>query len=349
MQKQQFTDGTPITPEWLNAMQNPTFDGSSEDVGHLPLPPNYLEKQQCKTIHVAGASTTVDLGDWPYNAVILAHRRFIGPDSDEHPRNLTVRCSNTTGTIIVIPELDPNGILAVEMVGRGSSERATVEVKNGDIVVMNAYDVDDFIEIRVRKIQTGDNVEFRNVLSRVFAICNDDNKVIFSLDSQNNLVIANAQNSTVPLIWIQLPLKASSIECGTENETGFFKAASDNEKALLKIKDPSRYGGQFLEYSTKTGRFYQGHSYENDIDTIEMTNAMIDLHKEHSGSGFGYDSHILFNKTIDNSLNVVDSIGTICSFNSSGNNFSSQPCKTEITPQGVVSYTYLDGRWVANA
>lgn len=44
MQKQQFTDGSPVTPEWLNAMQNPTYEGTPEDVGHIPLPPEYNNK-----------------------------------------------------------------------------------------------------------------------------------------------------------------------------------------------------------------------------------------------------------------------------------------------------------------
>lgn len=44
MQKQQFTDGSPLTPEWLNAMQNPTYAGTEEEVGHLPLPPEYGRK-----------------------------------------------------------------------------------------------------------------------------------------------------------------------------------------------------------------------------------------------------------------------------------------------------------------
>ena len=44
MQKQQITTGTPIPPEWYNAMQTPTYEGTDEEVGHLPLPPEYDRK-----------------------------------------------------------------------------------------------------------------------------------------------------------------------------------------------------------------------------------------------------------------------------------------------------------------
>lgn len=344
MQKQQFTDGTPITPEWLNAIQNPTFDGSNEDVGHLPLPPNYAEKQQCQTIHVAGASNTVDLDNWPYNAVILVRKRMI-VDKPEYPRNLTVRCSNSTGAIIVIPELDQNGILTISMVGAGASETATVEVKRGDIVIMNAFDTVDEVETRIRKIQTGDTVEFRNVLSNIFSICKDDNKAIVYLDSQYNLVVAKSQNSTIPLFSVQLPLKVPSIECGKLNESGFFKVTADNDKSSIKFRGPNQFGDQFLEYSTEDGRFYQGHSYENDIDTIEAANATVDLHKKHGN--YGAETHILFNKNVNDSLSIVEETGCICLYkNLHGAAPSQFPQKTVIRADGISCYNYIGNQWV---
>lgn len=44
MQKQQFNSGTPISPEWLNDIQNPSYDKTSEEVGYLPLPPGYTDR-----------------------------------------------------------------------------------------------------------------------------------------------------------------------------------------------------------------------------------------------------------------------------------------------------------------
>lgn len=348
MQKQRFNGGTPVTPEWLNSIQNPTFEGSSEDVGHLPLPPHYEEKQQCKTIHVAGETTSVDLGDWPYNAVILV-QRFMQGETPVYPRTLTVRCANTTGAIVVIPELDQDGALSIRVQGAGSAELATTSLKRGNIAIINAYDIVDEVQCYVRKLQTGDRVEFTNVLSSIFTVNYDNShKAMVYIDSNFNLVISAANNSTINAVDFKLPLKAPSITSGTEGESGFFQVLTDNEKATFKIKGPETYNANFVEFNSKTGSFVHGHSYENDTDTIEMNNAALDLHREHSGAGYGYESHILFNKTINNSLNIVESTGTICTYSTDGGNFSNPPRKTEITPEGVVSYTYLDGQWTAN-
>lgn len=347
MQKQQFNDGRPVTPEWLNAIQNPTFEGSSEDVGHLPLPPNYSEKQQCKTIHVSGASTSVNLGDWPYNAVILVHRHMNG-ETPVYPRNLTVRCSNSTGAIIVIPELDQNGVLSISLMGSGSTEYATASAKNGDIIVMNAYDNAEFIETHVRKIQSGERVEYRNVLSSVFTFGSDNHKITAYIDSSSNLVFDVANESTANSITFKIPFKAPSIECGTEGDTGYFKAFADNTKAGLKIKQKGVYGNQFLEYSSESGELSQGHSYENDSDIFSVKNAELELYKNHGSIGFAHEYRILLNKTIDNNLNVIASTGTICTCSINTSSSSNPSVKTEITPQGVVSYTYLDNQWVPN-
>lgn len=347
MRKNQFNDGTPITPEWLNSIQNPTFEGSSEDVGHLPLPPNYSEKQQCKTIHVSGENTFVNLGDWPYNAVILVHRHM-NNDTPVYPRNLTVRCSNSTGAIIVIPELDQNGVLSISLMGSGSTEYATASAKNGDIILMNAFDNAEFVETHVRKIQSGERVEYINVLSSVFTFGSDTHKVTAYIDNSNNLVFDVANGSTANSITFKIPFKAPSIECGTEVDTGYFKAFADDTKAGIKIKHKGVYGSQFFEYSSESGTLSQGHSYENDSDIFSVKNAELDLYKNHSGSGYGYESHILFNKTVDNGLNVVSSPGTICTYKSDGGSISGPPVKTDITPQGIASYTYLDNQWVPN-
>ena len=207
MNTKTFKTGDIVTPEFLNELQNPSFNKQPGEVGALPLPPNYSEKQQCKTIHVAGETTSVNLGDWPYNAVIVVSV-FMNGETPVYPRNLTVRCANTTGAIVVIPELDQNGTLAISVVGAGSTEHASASLKHGDIAVINAFDAVDEVHCFIRKLQTGDRVEYRNVLSSIFTVDGvDGHKAMFYIDSNFNLVISAANNSTVTSVDLRLPLK----------------------------------------------------------------------------------------------------------------------------------------------
>lgn len=207
MNTKTFKTGDIVTPEFLNELQNPSYDKQLGEVGHLPLPPNYSEKQQCKTIHVAGEATSVDLGDWPYNAVILV-QKFMQGETPVYPRTLTVRCANTTGAIVVIPELDQNGALSISVQGSGAAELATTTLKRGNIAVINAYDVVDEVQCYVRKFQSGDRVEFTNVMSSIFTVDGGDgHKAMFYIDSSFNLVISAANNSTVTSVDLRLPLK----------------------------------------------------------------------------------------------------------------------------------------------
>jgi hypothetical protein len=207
MNTKTFKTGDIVTPEFLNELQNPSFNKQPGEVGALPLPPNYSEKQQCKTIHVAGETTSVNLGDWPYNAVIVVSV-FMNGETPVYPRNLTVRCANTTGAIVVIPELDQNGTLAISVVGAGSTEHASASLKHGDIAVINAFDAVDEVLCFIRKLQTGDRVEYRNVLSSIFTVDGvDGHKAMFYIDSNFNLVISAANNSTVTSVDLRLPLK----------------------------------------------------------------------------------------------------------------------------------------------
>ena len=217
MNTKNFKTGDIVTPEFLNELQNPSFNKQPGEVGYLPLPPNYSEKQQCKTIHVAGETTSVDLGDWPYNAVIVVSV-FMNGETPVYPRNLTVRCANTTGAIVVIPELDQNGTLAISVVGAGSTEHASASLKHGDIAVINAFDAVDEVYCSIRKLQTGDRVEYRNVLSSIFTVDGaDGHKAMAYIDSNFNLVIGAANNSSIPALDLKLPLKVPSISAKKTN------------------------------------------------------------------------------------------------------------------------------------
>lgn len=219
MQKMQFTTGMPIPPELLNALQNPTFSGTDEDAGHLPLPPDYDKKQQCKTIHVSGESNTVDLDDWPYNAVIVVHR-YMNGETPVYPRTLKIRCTNTTGAIVIIPELDQNGRLSVSAIGAGdSAEYATTTLKPKDIAIVHMLVVDSGsnVECFIHTIQAGNRVEYANVMSSIFSVDGgDSHKAIIYIDGNGTLIVDTPQNSTIPLLSIRFPLEARKFSSGTE-------------------------------------------------------------------------------------------------------------------------------------
>lgn len=98
MQKQQITTGTPIPPEWYNAMQTPTYEGTDEDVGHLPLPPNYGEKIQ----YFKSQSGSVDLSTATGGVVVVLHE---GSTTSLQKETLTVTgvSGATAYAIWVIP------------------------------------------------------------------------------------------------------------------------------------------------------------------------------------------------------------------------------------------------------
>ena len=215
MNTKNFKTGDIVTPELLNELQNPSFNKQPGEVGHLPLPPNYSEKQQCKTIYADALADSVDLGDWPYNAVIMVHKRMNG-ETPVYPQHLSIQCANTTGIIIVIPELAQNGTLTIYVQGSGSSELATTSLKKNEIAIINAYiNIEGAIDCFIRKFQSGDRPEYTNVLSSLFTVNGGDgHKASIYIDSNFNLVIAAANNSTVNAVDLKIPLKVSSLTVG---------------------------------------------------------------------------------------------------------------------------------------
>lgn len=134
MQKQQITTGTPIPPEWYNAMQTPTYEGTDEDVGHLPLPPNYGEKQQWKTFKVEGAENTVNLEDWDRNAIVRVGPSFANGNT-VWPSTLTINCySALEGAIFVIPDLSEDES-ELSVTYNFGDFHSTKIIKKGEILV----------------------------------------------------------------------------------------------------------------------------------------------------------------------------------------------------------------------
>ena len=356
MQKQQITTGTPIPPEWYNAMQNPTFSGTDEDVGHLPLPPGYSEKQQCKTIHVFGESTSVDLEAWPYNAVILVHKAMRG-ETPVYPRELIVRCTNTTGAIIVIPELDSDGTITVKATGTSVDDSyVTQSAADGDIVIINAnnlgsdVNLGSEVDIKTRKIRAGKDAGYRRVSAQIFSIEASENKISAQFDRNGNLVVAIEHGDNVGSIVYQIPLKSTSFSCGTENSNseGYAEMGASNGHASFKAN--SAGGQKSIGYST-----------ENGVMTLsEKTVGGADYLKTYYGSGYiqnekhlagGRKEVILIGKNVDASFNIIDdNVGVITILHIPSDSevslYGHKPKKTCLTASGISFFELQNGSWV---
>lgn len=353
MQKMQFTTGMPIPPELLNALQNPTFSGTDEDVGHLPLPPDYDKKQQCKTIHVFGESTSVDLEDWPYNAVILVHKAMRG-ETPVYPRELIVRCTNTTGAITVIPELDTDGTITVKATGTSIEDSyVTQTAVDGDIVVINANNIgSEFgeVDIKTRKIRAGKDADYRRVSAQIFSIGTSENKISAQFDRNGNLVVAIEHGNNVGSIVYQIPLKSTSFSCGTENSNseGYAEMGASNGHASFKAN--SAGGQKSIGYST-----------ENGVMTLnEKTVDGADYLKTYYGSGYiqnekhlagGRKEVILIGKDVDASFNIIDdNVGIITILHIPSDSevslYGHKPKKTCLTASGISFFELQNGSWV---
>lgn len=132
MQKQQFNDGTPISPEWLNAMQSPTYEGTPEDVGHIPLPPEYNNKVDV----IASSQGVADLSSVASTAAMIYHN---GSPTSLEKESLTVNgiSSGNVKVIFIVPvgadyELDV--VLPVN-----SESTTTVTLKAGSIGIFKRF------------------------------------------------------------------------------------------------------------------------------------------------------------------------------------------------------------------
>lgn len=132
MEKQTFTDGKPITPEWLNAIQNPSFEGSSEDVGHLPLPPEYGRKIEV----FQSVNGSVDLSSATSLVAMIYHE---GSPSSLQKETLSVNLPS--GSAVKVFFLIPVGAdyeLDVVLPIHGTST-TTVNLKAGSIGIFKRF------------------------------------------------------------------------------------------------------------------------------------------------------------------------------------------------------------------
>lgn len=344
MQKQQFTSGNSVSPEWLNAIQNPSFNNSSEEVGHLPLPPDYNNKQQWKTFSVTGGHTSVDLGDWNRNAIISVKGVYdSSTDTMTWPSRIDISSHELLGCVFVIPDLNDGDFVINYAI---NSKNVTKTLKKGEIAIVYSFDNGSFVVPRFLIVPS-------NVLGRFNSV--DCASATFTLDDTLIATISSSNNNghtkltfDVESIDFNSTLKASSIEFGATSSGPYAKLAKESGKAVLSIRNGNA-GAQRLDYDSSKGSFEVGRTYQDDIDWFKCVNAEVVLEKEHKNSTVGYQSKILLNKSIDDNMEECECAGVICILFVDSSLHSDPPTKCEITSSSIKFYTHDGEQWIENS
>lgn len=345
MLKQQFMAGDSVSPEWLNASQNLSYDKSSEEVGHLPLPPDYNNKQQWKTFSVTGGHASVDLGDWNRNAIISV-KGVCDPSTDTMtwPSQIDISSHELTGCVFIIPDLKDGDFVINYAI---NSRNVTKTLKNGEIAIVYSFDNGEFIVPRFLVVPS-------NVLGRFNSV--DCASATFTLNDTLIATISSSNNNghtkltfDVESIDFNGSLKASSITFGDSSNGPNAELAKKSDRAILSIRN-GNVGAQRLSFDSSNGSFSVGHSFTEDVDDFNCVNAEVSLVKEHRNSTICYKSKILMNKSINDDLDEYECVGVICILyiDSSPNPHADSPTKCEITSSSIKFYTHDGSQWVEN-
>lgn len=132
MNKKTFKTGDIITPEFLNALQNPSFDRSTDEVGGLPLPPEYGEKVQV-FVTEGGA---VDLSDASGRFAVVEH---YGSPTSSQPITITINGigdGNVKSILLITRGTDYPVIVSLPQT---STSRKEISIKGGSSAIFTGF------------------------------------------------------------------------------------------------------------------------------------------------------------------------------------------------------------------
>lgn len=357
MLKKKFDAGSPVTPEWLDAIQNPSYDVSKEEVGHLPLPPGYEDKQQWKTFEVYGATNLVDLRGWNRNVVVKALPTYTsltpGNIKSIEPEKLNLKADETTGVIFVVPHIKNDNSMIVDLDVGGNHRELTL--KRDEIALMYASNFGESIALNALGFVIPSSAigRFEGLeCTRLTLKVGEDRVALIDaieLDGKKELRFNVFNDASIDFY---APLKGVSFNCGEHTDQGYASISATNEKGRLLIRNKGMYNANALEYDSDTDVMRQGHAHattgSTSIELVETTHATVDYHKATVKDRGGYESHILINKDVDDNLNVVESAGTLCVYYADQSLHSEPPIKCVISAAGIKKYTWTD-RWELSA
>ena len=147
MNKINFKTGSIIPPELMNALQNPSFTNDEEEVGHLPLPPNYGEKVQVFVTE----NGAVDLSSASSGFAIVEH---YGSTTSLQPVTITINGIGGNGarTILLVTRgtdypvtvsLPQTSNTRKEISLKGGSSAILTEMSYGGALVWKCYELEN--------------------------------------------------------------------------------------------------------------------------------------------------------------------------------------------------------------
>lgn len=134
MNKIPFQNDTIIPPEWLNAIQNLSYEKEPGEVGYIPNPDDVFHFQQWRSFTI-DADNRITLGDYQRNVIIV-------PSAKD--QNVTLDHFPTNGLIIYAPDWDAESdSTAVTIVG----SNRTIPVIKGGIGIFHCFGVPSSIKV----------------------------------------------------------------------------------------------------------------------------------------------------------------------------------------------------------
>lgn len=325
MNKKVFKTGDIITPEFLNALQNPSFDRSTDEVGGLPLPPEHSEMNQVRTFSGFGASITIDLGDWDKNSVIL-HKTSVSPTESSYPTNCSVSGHAASGFLLYMPIGNSNDVTlsycgnsytchkgaALLLITQYISLAHTWWCKAFEIPLQGAEAFFNAIKT-ANNISVGGDIECDGSLTSRSGTFEDevsgDEVIGKSVTAQNN------GNSAF-----------FDVHVGTDGVVTF------------QIKGNSTYNYQTIRYDTNTGCLRVGHSYVDNAEWVELENGRVLSERRGSTTGSSWIEKVAIQADFNIDGEIQDSSGGLSMYSSSATLTGSETRKVTISPYGIKFY-----------
>lgn len=124
MNKIPFQNNTVIPPEWLNAIQDLSYDKEPGEAGYIPNPDDFFHFKQWRSFTI-DADNRITLGDYQRNVIIV-------PSAKD--QNVTLDHFPTNGLIIYAPDWDAESdSTAVTIVGKVLTSYKTLPVIKGGV------------------------------------------------------------------------------------------------------------------------------------------------------------------------------------------------------------------------
>ena len=132
MNKKVFKSGDIFSPEMIEALQNLSFLKDEEEVGHLPLPPNYGEKVQVFQTE----NGAVDLSTASSGFAVVEH---YGSPTSVQPVTITINGIGNDGARTILLVTRGTDYPVTVSLPQTSSSRKEISIKGGSSVLLTEF------------------------------------------------------------------------------------------------------------------------------------------------------------------------------------------------------------------